>query len=145
MAAFTIFATAFNHILSWLCHWNDPPNGGCRTTLSQHGFDPERRRHLALAFTLLRPERQPVAGIRELLVGVPVYGNKGYGGGVGALLPPAFSPGLADYFYYDPLALLPKTQFPVLDETGKAYEIRGLAPHSHCGASRCERRSRTHA
>ena len=53
----------------------------------QHGFDPERRRHLALAFTLLAPERQPVRGIKDLLVGVPVYGKRG--GGVGALLPPA--------------------------------------------------------
>mgnify|MGYP001368613329 CR=1 FL=1 len=53
----------------------------------QHGFDPERRRHLALAFTLLAPERQPVQGIKDLLVGVPVYGKRG--GGVGALLPPA--------------------------------------------------------
>ena len=81
----------------------------------QHGFDPERRRHLALAFTLLAPERQPVRGIKDLLVGVPVYGKRG--GGVGALLPPAFSPGLADYLYADPLALLPRTQLPVLDST----------------------------
>ena len=92
----------------------------------QHGFDPERRRHLALAFTLLAPERQPVQGIKDLLIGVPVYGKRG--GGVGALLPPAFSPGLADYMYADPLALLPRTQLPVLDSTKKAFEIRGLAP-----------------
>ena len=43
----------------------------------QHGFDPERRRHLALAFTLLAPDRQPVRGIKDLLVGVPVYGKRG--------------------------------------------------------------------
>ena len=38
------------------------------------------------------------------------------------------SPGLADYLYADPLALLPHTQLPVLDSTKKAFEIRGLAP-----------------
>ena len=64
-------------------------------------------------------------GIKDLLVGVPVYGKRG--GGVGALLPPAFSPGLADYLCADPLAL-PRTQLPVLDSTKKALEIRGLAP-----------------
>lgn len=107
-----------------------PGNAGRKALLTkltqQHGFDAERRRHLALAFTLLAPERQPVTGIKELLIDVPVYGKSG-GGGVGALLPPAFSPGLADYLYADPLALLPRTQLPVLNAS-RHYEIRGLAP-----------------
>ena len=104
-----------------------------RSLTAQHGDDVEKRRHLALAFTLLGGDKQPVDGIRYLLIGVPVYGGRTKGS-VGALLPPTFSPGLADYLERDPLALLPRTQVPVLDVTGSAYEIRGLAPFVASGA-----------
>ena len=104
-----------------------------RSLASQHGDDPEKRRHLALAFTLLGGDRQPVEGIRALVAGVPVYGGAKRGS-VGALLPPSFSPGLADYLERDPLALLPRTQLPVFDAASGAYEIRGLAPFVASGA-----------
>ncbi|KAH8053975.1 hypothetical protein JL722_9136 [Aureococcus anophagefferens] len=104
-----------------------------RSLASQHGDDPEKRRHLALAFTLLGGDRQPVEGIRALVAGVPVTGGAKRGS-VGALLPPSFSPGLADYLERDPLALLPRTQLPVFDAASGAYEIRGLAPFVASGA-----------
>ncbi|KAJ8609897.1 hypothetical protein CTAYLR_005551 [Chrysophaeum taylorii] len=80
----------------------------------------EKRRQLALAFTLLGPS-QPTSGIKRLLSRVPADSRGG--GIVGTILPPN-SPN--DYLQADPLLLLPRTQVPVL--SGDLYEIRGLAP-----------------
>ena len=88
----------------------------------QHGNDPEKRRHLALAFALLNANAQPVSVISRLLRGVPVV--DGDGGSVSAVLPAN-----GDTFDSDPLALLPRSQIPVLNEASGIYEIRGLAPY----------------
>ena len=47
-----------------------------RSLASQHGDDPEKRRHLALAFTLLGGDRQPVEGIRALVAFAPKRTSK---------------------------------------------------------------------
>jgi len=98
----------------------------------QHGFEPERRRHLALAFALLPGSRQPVIGIDRLLQGIPNKDieNKNNGGGsVGLIVSPDSDilKNSADAFGKDPLALLPSSQFPKKQNDGY-YVIEGLAP-----------------
>jgi len=102
----------------------DGPGELLASLARQHGFDTERRRHLALAFSFLGPA-QPRAGIARLLVGVDEVQSTS-GGLVETILPPAFSPALPDYMAQDFLTLLPKTQRPVLDARGELYEVRGL-------------------
>jgi len=81
----------------------------------EYGTDQERRRHLALAFTLL--EEQPQRLIADLLAK----------GDAGKRLIAAFSPALPDYLDMDPRRLLPGTQYPVWDGGLRRWVVRGLS------------------
>lgn len=105
----------------------------------QHGDDPEKRRHLALAFALLQAPVQPVDAITRLLQGVKVYDDIEDDDVPTTSDPPRrYARGgprkrvdrLAslERFDNDPLALFPPSQIPVLNDRG-IYEIKGLAPY----------------
>lgn len=90
------------------------------TLVRAHGAFPERRRHLALAFTFLEAAqpREQIAGLLRAGDGAPLPSPK-FGTA-------PFSPGLPDYLSRDPQFLLPPTQVPVWDANLRRYIVLGL-------------------
>lgn len=90
------------------------------TLVRVHGAFPERRRHLALAFTFLEgaQPREQIAGLLRAGDGTPLKSPK-FGTA-------PFSPGLPEYLAYDPRFLLPPTQVPVWDVNLRRYVVLGL-------------------
>mmetsp|Transcript_66905 Transcript_66905/g.160196 ORF Transcript_66905/g.160196 Transcript_66905/m.160196 type:complete len:679 (-) Transcript_66905:88-2124(-) len=89
-------------------------SGMLRRLMATYGNDEESRRHLALAFTLLRD--QPYDLISQLLQSQNPNER----------LQAVFSPALPDFLAQDPLRLLPSTQYPVWDGSVKRWVIPGL-------------------
>ncbi|KAJ1630746.1 mitochondrial carrier domain-containing protein, partial [Pavlovales sp. CCMP2436] len=90
------------------------------TLVRVHGSYPERRRHLALAFTFLEGSqpREMIAGLLRAGDGTPLPAPK-FGTA-------PFSPALTDYMSFDPRFLLPPTQVPVWDANLRRYVVRGF-------------------
>jgi len=88
--------------------------GMLRRLVASYGQTEESRRHLALAFTLLRD--QPYDLISQLLQEQSADTR----------LRAVFSPGLSDFLAMDPLRLLPSTQYPVWDGGLGRWVIPGL-------------------
>ena len=90
------------------------------TLVRAHGAFPERRRHLALAFTFLEAAqpREQIAGLLRAGDGAPLPSPR-FGTA-------PFSPGLPEYLSIDPRFLLPPTQVPVWDANLRRYVVRGL-------------------
>lgn len=100
------------------------------TLVRIHGAYPERRRHLALAFTLLEAAqpRERIAGLLRAGDGTPTLDEQAPFGTA------PFSPGLPDYLARDPRNLLPPTQVPVWDANLRRYVVRGLAQVKQLGS-----------
>lgn len=132
--SFSQFSASVSYGLRRYCKKNGPEIL-LESLIKQYGGDAEACRHLAIAFSCLQEDEQPVAGIERLLKKVQYRrlnrkSAASEADDVSVMLPPSFSPALPDYLARDPKRLLPSTIVPIRNERG-FYEIRGLQPMSN--------------